>query len=238
MLISSYQECYPEQWQAYLEAERDRGFITNAMNGHIMTHIANNVPGLHSKHYRVGAVDFRFANERTFQFRMWQPENRSIRFELYWSYVREMKGRHQSLHENGNAEWTDGQIKVFVRYLQEQEPEFWARFCDLYNEVGFCDGAMMFEFGKQAAVVFATPEDLRRSGIAGGVVVEADQLHHFEMMKPENRTRASDLHGEWLNQSDLSFDEWRRRVRARRDGLANDPPAAASLNESGWRSSH
>jgi hypothetical protein len=44
--IASYQERFPEQWRAYFESESEHGFITNAMNNHIMAHLERVVPGL------------------------------------------------------------------------------------------------------------------------------------------------------------------------------------------------
>ena len=68
LIIASYRRRYPEEWQAYLDAENEDGFISNAMNEHICSFIEQLFPGLHRMHYRAGAVDFRFSNERSFHF--------------------------------------------------------------------------------------------------------------------------------------------------------------------------
>lgn len=71
LIITSYKERYPDEWQAYLDAENKNGFISSAMSDRICSFIEELFPGLHRKHYRAGAVDFRFANEQTFQFSLW-----------------------------------------------------------------------------------------------------------------------------------------------------------------------
>lgn len=216
--ITSYRERHPEQWRVYFEWENDRGFITNDMNDHIMAHLEQIVPGLHSKHYRVGAVDFRFASERIFRFRMWQPENRLGRSDQYWAYVKEMQGRRQALRVNGHAEWAVDQVDIFMSYLQKEAPEFWLKTCQIYNEIGFTEGSIVKEDRRLAAAVFSVPEDIDYSTIGGAVTEEADRIYHFEMLKPENQEERSRLQDEWFNgnEAGLTFEQWRLSVRARK----------------------
>ncbi|WKA31299.1 hypothetical protein [Bradyrhizobium roseum] len=218
--IASYQDRFPEQWSAYFDSESERGFITNAMNDHIVAHLEQVVPGLHTKHYRVGVIDFRFANERTFRFRMWQPQNRLIRLEQYWAYVREMQASRQALCVNGHAEWTIEQIHIFMSYLQQEVPAFWVKICEIYNEIGFSEASIVQENRKQAAAVFSVPEDIDYATIGGGLIEEADRIHHFEMLKPKNQDERTRLQDEWFNKNEagLTFDEWRLAVRARKNG--------------------
>jgi hypothetical protein len=207
-LIASYQASHRVHWEAYLKAEREQGFITNLANEHIMSHLSVEFPGLHPKHYQIGAVDFRFFNNRQLGFQMWKPNNRHARSELYWTYVKETQARQQSVILNGHVEWTGEQIACFVEYLQEQASEFWNRICLVYDKVGFGDAALATKFADYAANVFALPQDLDCATISAGVIEEADRLFHFEMLKPQNRETRAQLYHRWINQSELGFEEW------------------------------
>jgi hypothetical protein len=110
---------------------------------------------------------------------------------------------------------------MFMSYLEQEAPEFWARICEAYNEIGFSEGSIVKEDRKQAAVVFAVPEDIDYATIGGGVIEEADRIHHFEMLKPENQDERTRLQDEWFNKNEacLTFDEWRLSIRARKHNL-------------------
>ena len=103
---ATYQAQYPDEWLAYLRSESELGFITNAMNGHIIGHLERQRPDLSSKGFGIGAVAFRFANERVFHFPMWQPENRARRSDVYWAYVREARPQLRGVRANGFAKWS------------------------------------------------------------------------------------------------------------------------------------
>jgi len=174
-LIASYKESYPAQWRAYFDAENNEGFITNAMNDHIMAHIAETFPGFfrnHGRdqsHYRAGVIDFRFANEKAFHFEMWQPEKRFERLEKWSSRI---KARVTGVTSNGTAEWTDQQVNIFLDHLEGKEPELWAKFCEIYNDVGFSDLDLTFQLRTQVPIPFPVPEDIDYSSIIGGLVQE------------------------------------------------------------------
>ncbi len=217
-LITSYQERYPDQWRAYLDAENNEGFITNAMNDHIMAHIVELFPGFFrnngqdKRHYRAGVVDFRFSNEKAFHFAMWQPENR---FERMKKRSAEVKARVTGVTSNGIAEWTDQQVDLLLNHLKEKESELWAKFCEIYNDIGFSDLGLTFQLRAQVSILFPVPEDIDYSSVIGGLIEEAARRYGLEMVKPENRKKMLRLQQDWLlaEQSRTSFDEWRQKIK-------------------------
>jgi hypothetical protein len=215
-LTSSYQHRYPDQWRAYVDAENADGFITNEMNDHLMKYLEETDPGLHRKHYRVGIIDFRFANERAFTFAMWQPGKRQQRTEKWSSHLKTSK---KAIHENGTAEWTGEQVETFLSYLQDKEPELWTRVCEVYNEIGFSDFVLMRELCWRVPARFAVPEDIDYSSIIGGLLDEAHRRYGFEMIKPENQKKTEHLQDDWLQAKELhtSFDEWRQQMKLQKD---------------------
>ncbi|MGY3590314.1 hypothetical protein ACVIGB_010103 [Bradyrhizobium sp. USDA 4341] len=214
-LVASYRSNYPTEWVVYLESENERGFITNSMNDHIVTHLRSSVPRLSAPHYRAGAVDFRFFNEHDFGFRLWRPEQRAVRTENYLAYLKDAHAHHQSIYANGDVEWTAKQIDSFLIFLEQSASEFWTQVCADYNEFGFVDGAsVMAEFRRLAAAVFPIPEDLESSTIGGAVIDEANRVRPFEMLKPENRESRVRLRTSWMaEKSSMPFAEWRTHAR-------------------------
>jgi hypothetical protein len=217
-VITSYPERYPDQWRAYLDAENNEGFIANAMNDHILAHIVETFPGYfrnhgrNKSHYRAGVVDFRFANEKEFHFEMWQPEKRLERMEKWSS---RLKARVTGVTSNGTAEWTDQQVDKFMNHLEEKEPGLWAKFCEIYNNLGFSDLGLTFELRTQVSIVFPVPEDIDYSSIIGGLIQETDRRYGLEMVKPENQKKMFRLQEDWLSAEEARtpFDEWRQKIK-------------------------
>jgi len=220
---ASYKAQHPTAWRTYLEYEAEKGFITNAMNTHLMAHIENLFPGLHQKHYRAGAMDFRFANYEALQFPTWKPENRELRREKIRAYLDEMHNQHQSATVNGDLEFSDAQVDQLITHLQTHLPELWARYCELQNEIGFVDRQTSLEIKRQVSTLFPTPEDISPSVVDIVLFDEANRRYHFEMAKPENQRRVSQLVREQMtaeDQDDIPFDEWYRAFKARKDNKA------------------
>jgi hypothetical protein len=186
------------------------------MNDHIMAHLAESGPGLHPKHYRTGVGDFRFANNEDFHFPMWLPKHRDRRAAAYAAHFKEMDNNHQSPYVNGRAEWTDDQINLFIAHLQEKAPKLWARYCELYNNIGFIDPPTILNLRKQVSTVFPVPEDIDYSNSMGiGLFDEANRRYGFEMAKPENKKKQPDLWTQcrkaWQAHR-IPFDEWYRTI--------------------------
>ncbi|MDF0585065.1 hypothetical protein [Bradyrhizobium yuanmingense] len=216
--IVEYQKNDSAEWQAYLQSETQRGFITNGMNDQIKAHLERLFPGLAWKGYSEGAVRFRFACERMFHFVMWQPQNRARRWEGYWAYVREVGPQQRGVRSNGVVYWSKDEVLLLLSVLQEKQPEFWSKLCGLYNDFGFADTGAEAQFGREVAGVFAVPEDVDYVSQAMRLVMsEANRLYGFEMLKPENDQTRYLLWKEWdSNPGQLPFEEWCREVRARR----------------------
>ncbi|MGZ2488364.1 hypothetical protein ACVITL_006949 [Rhizobium pisi] len=217
---SSYKAQYPAEWRTYLEYEAEKGFITNAMNTHLMAHIENLFPGLHWRHYRAGVMDFRFANYEALQFPMWKPENRELRREKFRAYLDETHNQHQSVTVNGDLEFSDAQVDQLIAHLQTHLPELWARYCELQNEIGFVDVHISLEIERQVSMLFPKPRDISSAVVGIVVFDEANRRYHFEMAKPENKRRASELVREQMaaeDQDDMPFNEWYRAFKARKD---------------------
>ncbi|WP_050626404.1 hypothetical protein [Bradyrhizobium viridifuturi] len=219
--ISSYQERHPAEWRAYVQSESERGFISNSMHDHIISHLEELLPGLQRRDYRDGAVAFRFASERALHFSMWQPENRSRRFHDYWAYVREVAPQLGGVRSNGSVDWSAEQIAQLIVHLQEKQPQFWTNMRDVYDKLGFSDSRMSLELRNQVAARFPVPEDIDYFFNAWrAVVAEANRLYQFEMMKPENKELSERLwHARRDDPAALTFDEWRDTVIAERPGL-------------------
>lgn len=212
-IISSYKQRYPNEWSRYLHFESTKGFITNEMNDHIMAFLQEAVPGLHWKHYRAGVVDFRFANNEALRFAAWLPKNRDLRWNKYWAHVRELQNNHKSPHINGSAQWTSEQVDQFIKHLQDQAPEFWAKFYERQENVGFVGSKTVYDIKREISKMFAVPEDIDYGSIYSVMVEEANRRYHFELRKPENQKRRRELVRQWMAAEDkhhISFDEWYR----------------------------
>lgn len=217
-IIASYKQRYLlKEWTQYLTFESKNGFITNKMNDHIKFFLAESVPGLHAKHYSVGAVDFRFANNATLHFSMWLPKNREQRARRYTAYLKELRNNHQSPLENGSAQWTSEQIIRFMKHLQDETPTLWAKYRELCDVLGFIDLRTSFDISNEVSKVFSVPEDIdygRSMGI--GLFDEANRLYNFELAKPENKKKQDELLRGWMEAEErdsMSFDDWYRTLK-------------------------
>ncbi|TPN92824.1 hypothetical protein [Mesorhizobium sp. B1-1-5] len=212
VILVSYSERFPEEWVAYLGSENDNGFISNAMNAHICSFIEGLFPGFHPKQYRAGAVDFRFANDSSFHFRLWQPENRYQRRKKWLAQI-----KTGSRSRNGGCEWTDEQTETFLEYMEKTCPDIWSAYRDSYNEVGFLGVGTIQAVKTHVAEVFSLPEDCDCGTIMFGLRELANRRYEFEMLKPENNKKRDVLENEWFNnwRGRITFDEWREQLRRR-----------------------
>lgn len=209
LIITSYRGRYPGEWQAYIAAENDDGFISNAMNDHICSHIEELFPGLKRMHYRAGAVDFRFANERRFHFAMWQPENRHRRREKWLEFI-----KTRSQQQNGNSEWTESDSVKLLVHLQNNDPSLWNTYFDCYNNIGFIGPGTASRIAEHVGAIFPVPEDCGHIGLMFGMLEEANHRYAFEMFKPKNAKLLNQLENEWLNEirGHTTFEEWSQIV--------------------------
>jgi hypothetical protein len=222
-IISSYKERYPREWDRYLHFESTKGFITNEMNDHIMAFLQEAVPGLHAKHYRVGVVDFRFANNEALRFAAWLPKNRDRRARNYRAHLAEIRNNHKSPRVNGDAQWTAEQVNQFIKHLQDRMPEFWARYREVLENVGFVSPKMGHDITMEVSKVFSVPEDIDYgSGMYFGVLEETNRRYGFEWDKPENQKRQRELVRQCMVAEDehsISFDDWYRNRDAYAESL-------------------
>jgi len=218
LIITSYKERYPEEWQAYLDAESNNGFISSAMSDRICLFIEELFPGLHRKHYRAGVVDFRFANERTFHFSMWQPENRLLRRENLLAHIK----KHRQI-VNGKVEWNEGQAIILLEHIQNNDPDLWAYYCDAYNNIGFVGLGIVGRIKAHIAALFPLPEDCSNNGVMRGLLDEANRWYGFEMLKPENAKILDRLETEWFNERRgwMTFEDWHQQVKLRTENSSD-----------------
>lgn len=212
LIITSYKERCPDEWQAYVDAESNNGFISSALNDRICLFIEKLFPGLHRKHYRAAAIDFRFANERYFHFSMWQPENRLLRREMLSAHIK----KHRQV-VNGNVEWNEEQAVILLEHIQNNDPDLWAYYCDAYNEIGFVGPGIIGRIKAHIAALFPLPEDCSNNGIMRGLLDEANRRYRFEMLKPENAKILDRLETEWFNERRgwTTFEDWHQQVKLR-----------------------
>ncbi|TPI52294.1 hypothetical protein FJ420_32395 [Mesorhizobium sp. B3-1-3] len=212
LIISTYRKNFTNEWQSYLDSENDNGFISNQMNDHICSVIEELFPGLHRKHYKAAAVDFRFTNERAFGFTLWQPESRVQRRERRLAYTKQTPQLR-----NGNVEWTKDQVKETINYIQRADRELWVEYCDVNNNIGFIGLEIIHRILRRTTEIFPLPEDCSLRGILSGLLVEANQVYKFKMLEPENAQARDQLETEWFNERRgyMTFAEWCQQVKMR-----------------------
>ncbi|WP_146606141.1 hypothetical protein [Mesorhizobium kowhaii] len=182
------------------------------MSDRICSFIEELFPGLHRKHYRAGAVNFRFANERTFQFVMWQPENRLLRREKFLAHIK----KHRQI-VNGSVEWNEAQGIVLLEHIQSNDPDLWTDYCNSYNDIGFIGLGIIGRIKAHITALFPLPEDCSNKWVMRGLLDEANRRYGFEMLKPANAKMLDRLESEWFNERRgwMTFEEWHQQVKLR-----------------------
>lgn len=206
-------------WEAYIESEDTKGFITNEMNDSFLQHALSLFPEyalndkrkLHfNEQLQALVVDLRFRAFGKNGFGMWSPSRRNDRQKLWSGYI---KTGHA--HRNGTVEWEDGRTQVLIDHLRTTNPAAWHKFCWRLDNIGFIGLQLEVEMVRQTPEIFPLPHDLQFRSIRGAMINLTEQACDFRMRREENRALMLRLNSEYMDYrvTDRPFEQWYEESR-------------------------